>query len=98
MASKQYGLKRSEYILDFYIEAGYIVHRISAESGQSGSAVIRTDSKGNMSIVGIHIGSTEECVEKYKIDHPYLDKVNLVKVFNKAMIKKLAGYAQKLKG
>ena len=59
-ASKQYGLKRENYVLDFYNEAGYIVHRISAESGQSGAAVILTASEGRSLIVGIHIGSTED--------------------------------------
>lgn len=58
-ASKQYGLERKGYILSMYIEAGYIVHRISAEPGQSGAPVISTNEKGESTIVGIHIASTE---------------------------------------
>ena len=44
MASKQYGLERTGYVLDLYVEAGYIIHRISAEVGQSGAPVIKTNS------------------------------------------------------
>jgi V8-like Glu-specific endopeptidase len=59
-AVKQFGLERSGYILDVYEEAGYMVHRISTESGQSGAPVVRTDSNGKMTIVGIHVGKPEE--------------------------------------
>ena len=57
---KQFGLTREKYILDVLEEAGYIIHRISTEKGQSGAPVVRVDSKGKMTIVGIHVGSSEE--------------------------------------
>ena len=43
VGTKQYGLERQGYILDLIIEAGYIIHRISAEAGQSGAPVIKTE-------------------------------------------------------
>ena len=98
VASKQYGLERKGYILDLIIEAGYIIHRISAEAGQSGAPVIRTDPNGKMSIVGIHIGSTEDNIEQYQKDFPDLSKVNLTKVLNRPMLKRLKEFANKLKG
>ena len=57
---KQYGLTRKGYVLDLLEEAGYIIHRISTEKGQSGAPVIRTDKKGRQTAVGIHVGSSEE--------------------------------------
>jgi len=33
-----------------------MVHRISAESGQSGAPVIKIEEDGKMKIVGIHVG------------------------------------------
>ena len=98
MACRQFGLERKGYVLELIIEAGYVVHRISAEPGQSGSPVVRTDENGRMSIVGIHIASTEESIEKYQNDFPDLNKVNLTKVINKSMLKNLRTFAEKLKG
>ena len=81
--SKQYGLERKGYILSMqYIQAGYIVHRISAEPGQSGAPVISTNGKGESTIIGIHIGSTENNIKKYQNEYN-LKKVNLTKVMNK---------------
>ena len=57
---KQYGLTREDYILDVLGEAGYLIHRISTEKGQGGAPVVGTDSKGKMTIVGIHVGSSKE--------------------------------------
>jgi hypothetical protein len=37
-----------------------MVHRISAEAGQSGAPVIKMDSNGKMAIVGLHVGKLEE--------------------------------------
>jgi len=45
--------------LDLYEEAGYMVHRISTEAGQSGAPIIKTDRNGKMTIIGIHVGSLE---------------------------------------
>ena len=42
-----------------------------------------------MSIVGIHIGSTEDNIEIYKEEFPDLSKVNLTKVLNKVMVMRL---------
>ena len=39
-------------------EAGYMIHRISTEKGQSGAPVIRTVN-GKLTIIGIHVGSSE---------------------------------------
>ena len=57
---KQFGLTRKGYVLDLLEEAGYIIHRISTEKGQSGAPVIRTDEKGKLTAIGIHVGSSEE--------------------------------------
>ena len=51
-----------------------------------------------MSIVGIHIGSTEDNIEQYQKDFPDLSKVNLTKVLNRPMLKRLKEFADKLKG
>lgn len=51
-----------------------------------------------MTIVGIHIASTEEDIEKYKLEFPELTKVNMTKVLNRPMLKRLAGFADKLGG
>ena len=56
-AVKQYGLIRKGYILDVYSEASYMVHRISAEAGQSGAPVVKIEENGKMSIIGLHVGS-----------------------------------------
>jgi len=71
-AVKQFGLTRKGYILDVYDEAGYMVHRISTEPGQSGAPIIKTDSKGRMTIVGIHVGSPDEEIKKYQEEFPTL--------------------------
>jgi V8-like Glu-specific endopeptidase len=42
-----------------------MVHRISAEAGQSGAPVIKIDSNGKMTIIGLHVGTPEEKTEKY---------------------------------
>ena len=57
---KQYGLTRKGYVLDLLEEAGYIIHRISTEKGQSGAPVIKTDENGKLTAIGIHVGSSEE--------------------------------------
>jgi len=41
-------------------EAGYIMHRISTEKGQSGAPAIKEDASGKLTIIGIHVGSTEK--------------------------------------
>ena len=46
--------------MDLFIDAGYIVHRISTEQGQSGASAVKTDEIGEKTIIGIHIGSTQE--------------------------------------
>jgi len=97
-AVKQFGLTRTGYILDLYDEAGYMVHRISTEAGQSGAPVIKTDSKGKMTIVGVHVGTPDEEITKYQDDFPDLKKVNITKLTSKFMIKRLTAFAQKLNG
>ena len=74
------------------------MHRISTEPGQSGAPVVRTDQAGNLTIIGIHISSTEDNIQKYQEDFPQLKKVNLTKVLNKVMLKRLVEFADKLKG
>ena len=58
MEVKQFGLTREGYILDILEEAGYIIHRISTEKGQSGSPVIRNDKNGKQIIVALHAGNS----------------------------------------
>jgi len=65
IAVEQYGLKRKGYILDIYSDAGYMVHRIPAEAGQSGAPVIKNEENGKMSIIGLHVRSPEEISKKY---------------------------------
>jgi V8-like Glu-specific endopeptidase len=97
-ATRQYGLTRTGYILDVYAEAGYMVHRISAEAGQSGAPVIKIDSNGKMKIIGLHVGTPEEKTEKYTEEFPDLKKANLAKLINKLMVNRLREFANKLNG
>jgi V8-like Glu-specific endopeptidase len=97
-ATRQYGLTRTGYILDVYAEAGYMVHRISAEAGQSGAPVISIDSNGKMTIVGLHVGTPEEQTDKYSEEFPDLKKANLAKLINKLMVNRLKEFAKKLNG
>ena len=60
MEVKQYGLTRKGYVLDLLEEAGYIIHRISTEKGQSGAPVIKKDEKDRQTVIGIHVGNSEE--------------------------------------
>jgi len=39
-------------------EEGYLFHRISTEKGQSGAPVLSQNSEGKLSIIGIHVGSS----------------------------------------
>ena len=75
-----------------------MVHRISTEPGQSGAPVIRTDQAGNLIIIGIHIGNTEKNIKKYQDKFPQLKMANRAKVLNEVVIKRIAGFADKLKG
>ena len=50
----QYGLTRSEVILDVREDKGQIVHRLSTLPGQSGTPLICIDRNSKLSIVGIH--------------------------------------------
>ena len=75
-----------------------MVHRISTEAGQSGAPVIKVNSDGTMNIVGIHLGSPEDPIQKYQYEFPQLKKVNIAKLTNKHMITRMIHFAQKLKG
>jgi hypothetical protein len=66
-----------------------MVHRISAEAGQSGAPVIKINSNGKMVIVGLHVGTAEEEIDKYLEDHPNLKKPNLARLINSLMVKRL---------
>ena len=61
VAVKQFGLTRSGYVLDVFKEAGYLVHRISAEAGQSGSPVIKVEADGTLTII-----TWEALTKRYK--------------------------------
>ena len=95
---KQYGLTRTGNILDVYPEAGYMVHRISTEAGQSGAPVIMIQNNNRMIIVGIHVGTPEEKSSKYQEEFPELKKVNIAKLINKMMIERLINFAKELGG
>jgi len=95
---KQYGLTKTGHILDVYPEAGYMVHRISTEAGQSGAPIIKVEGNGQMVIVGVHVGTPEEETNKYQKDFPELKKVNLTKLTNKLMVERLRKLAMKLEG
>jgi len=95
---RQYGLTKTGHILDVYLEAGYMVHRISTEAGQSGAPVIKVEDNGTMVIVGVHVGTPEEETKKYQEEFPDLKKVNLTKLTNKLMVDRLKKFAKKLKG
>jgi len=51
-------LTRENYVLGIMEEAGYLVHRISTEKGQSGAPVIRINEKGKLIVIGIHVGNS----------------------------------------
>jgi V8-like Glu-specific endopeptidase len=81
-----------------YSEAGYMVHRIAAEAGQSGAPVIKIDGNDKMTIVGLHVGATEEQSEKYTDKFPTLKKANLAKLINRPMIERLIVFTKNLGG
>jgi hypothetical protein len=95
---KQFGLTRTDYILDVLEEAGYIIHMISTEKGQSGAPVVRTDSQGRMTIVGLHVGCSNEYSKKYQDDFPKMEYVNLTKIMSTPIIRRLKKFTKKLKG
>jgi len=47
-----------------------MVHRISAEAGQSGAPVIKIEDDQKMTIIGLHVGSPEEQSTKYQKEFP----------------------------
>ena len=51
-----------------------------------------------ISIVGIHIASTEENIEKYQSNDSDLKKVNLTKELTKPIVKNLQLFAKQLGG
>ena len=51
-----------------------------------------------MIIAGIHVGTPEEESKKYQDEFPELKKVNIAKLINKLMIKRLKDFAKKLGG
>ena len=75
-----------------------MAHRISTESGQSGAPVIKVDEDGKMTIIGIHVGSPTVDILKYQKEFPTLERVNITKLTNKFMIRRLTNFAMKLKG
>jgi len=75
-----------------------MLHRIPTETGQSGAPLIIVNSDGTMTIIGIHVGSPEDPIQRYQEKFPGLKKVNIAKLTNKHMITRLIHFAQKLKG
>ena len=92
---KQFGLSRTGYVLDIYQEAGYMVHRIATEAGQSGAPVIKHEEDGSMTIIGIHVGATKD-INKHQKEFPKLEKANLAKLTNKMMIERLEMFRKTL--
>jgi len=70
-------------------------HKISTLHGQSGAAIIRTDSDGHQSIVGISLFNITE-KEEYKRKYPSLEKVNGAILLTENIIKRLKSYAERL--
>ena len=57
---KQHGLTKKGYVLELQEEAGFMVHRISTEEGQSGAPVILKNKNGKLILIGIHNGSLKQ--------------------------------------
>ena len=51
-----------------------------------------------MTIVGLHLRSSEENFGQYQEEFPDLDKVNLTKKLNKLIVRRIVKFADQLKG
>ena len=51
-----------------------------------------------MTIVGLHVGCSNEYSKKYEEDFPKMEYVNLTKIMSTPIIRRLRKFAKKLKG